>query len=49
VSGAWPVESSERSSPAERPRSLEQEPINIGDKEYDPLYAHGWGLTTKGH
>jgi beta-glucosidase len=31
------------------PRTLEQEPINIGDQEYDPLYPFGHGLTTKGH
>ncbi|HEX2374459.1 MAG TPA: glycoside hydrolase family 3 N-terminal domain-containing protein, partial [Actinomycetota bacterium] len=26
------------------PRSLEQEPINIGDRHYDPLFPYGWGL-----
>ena len=30
------------------PRSLDQEPINIGDANYDPLYPFGWGLRT-GH
>jgi beta-glucosidase len=28
------------------PRSLEQEPINIGDRDYHPLYPYGWGLRT---
>jgi beta-glucosidase len=30
------------------PRSLDQEPINVGDADYDPLYPFGWGLRT-GH
>jgi beta-glucosidase len=29
------------------PRSLAQEPINVGDADYDPLYRYGWGLTTR--
>jgi beta-glucosidase len=29
------------------PRSLEQEPINVGDRDYDPLYPYGWGLRTR--
>jgi beta-glucosidase len=29
------------------PRSEAQVPINIGDADYDPLFAYGWGLTTK--
>jgi beta-glucosidase len=29
------------------PRSLDQEPINIGDEDYDPLYEYGHGLKTK--
>jgi beta-glucosidase len=29
------------------PRSLEQEPINVGDRDYDPLFPYGWGLRTK--
>jgi beta-glucosidase len=29
------------------PRSVAQEPINIGDKGYDPLYRYGWGLRTR--
>jgi beta-glucosidase len=28
------------------PRSLEQEPINIGDRHYDPLFPYGYGLRT---
>ena len=27
------------------PRSMEQIPINIGDKNYDPLFPYGYGLT----
>jgi beta-glucosidase len=27
------------------PRSVEQEPINVGDAEYDPLFPFGFGLT----
>jgi beta-glucosidase len=29
------------------PKSLAQEPINVGDKHYDPLYRYGFGLTTR--
>jgi beta-glucosidase len=29
------------------PRSLEQEPINVGDRDYDPLFPYGWGLRTR--
>jgi beta-glucosidase len=29
------------------PRSLDQEPINVGDREYRPLYPYGWGLRTR--
>jgi beta-glucosidase len=29
------------------PRTLEQEPINIGDRDYDPLFPYGWGLRTR--
>ena len=29
------------------PRTLAQEPINVGDADYDPLYRYGYGLTTK--
>jgi beta-glucosidase len=28
------------------PRTLDQEPINVGDENYDPLYPYGWGLRT---
>jgi beta-glucosidase len=28
------------------PRALEQEPINVGDREYHPLFPYGWGLGT---
>jgi beta-glucosidase len=28
------------------PRSLSQEPINVGDANYDPLFAFGYGLRT---
>ena len=28
------------------PRSLEQEPINVGDRHYDPLFPYGYGLRT---
>ena len=33
--------------PVSWPRTLEQEPINVGDDDYDPLYAYGHGLTTR--
>lgn len=29
------------------PRSEAQEPINIGDKNYDPLFPYGYGLTAR--
>jgi beta-glucosidase len=32
--------------PVSWPRTLAQEPINIGDPNYDPLYSYGYGLTT---
>jgi beta-glucosidase len=28
------------------PRTLEQEPINVGDRNYHPLFPYGWGLRT---
>jgi beta-glucosidase len=28
------------------PRALEQEPINVGDPGYDPLFPFGHGLRT---
>jgi beta-glucosidase len=30
------------------PRSEAQVPINVGDKDYDPLFPYGWGLRTDG-
>jgi beta-glucosidase len=33
--------------PVTWPRSLDQEPINVGDADYDPLYPFGWGLRTR--
>ncbi len=33
--------------PVSWPRSLDQEPINVGDRDYDPLYPFGWGLRTR--
>jgi beta-glucosidase len=32
--------------PVTWPRSLDQEPINVGDANYDPLFPFGWGLRT---
>ncbi|GAA1963048.1 glycoside hydrolase family 3 N-terminal domain-containing protein [Nocardioides panacihumi] len=32
--------------PVTWPRTLAQEPINVGDANYDPLFPYGWGLTT---
>lgn len=32
--------------PVTWPRTLAQEPINVGDADYDPLYAFGHGLRT---
>ncbi len=33
--------------PVSWPRTLAQEPINVGDPHYDPLYPFGYGLTTR--
>ncbi|HEY3483535.1 MAG TPA: glycoside hydrolase family 3 protein [Streptomyces sp.] len=33
--------------PVTWPRSQAQEPINVGDKDYDPLFPYGYGLTAK--
>jgi beta-glucosidase len=33
--------------PVTWPRSVSQEPINIGDRQYDPLYPFGFGLRTR--
>jgi beta-glucosidase len=32
--------------PVSWPRSVEQEPINVGDPNYDPLFPYGFGLST---
>jgi beta-glucosidase len=32
--------------PVSWPRTLAQEPINVGDRNYNPLYPFGYGLTT---
>jgi beta-glucosidase len=32
--------------PVTWPRTLDQEPINVGDAHYDPLYPFGYGLRT---
>ena len=34
--------------PVSWPRSLAQEPINVGDPNYNPLYPFGYGLMTRG-
>jgi beta-glucosidase len=34
--------------PVSWPRTLSQEPINVGDPNYNPLYPYGYGLTTYG-
>jgi beta-glucosidase len=33
--------------PVTWPRSVSQQPINVGDADYDPLYRFGWGLLTR--
>jgi beta-glucosidase len=33
--------------PVTWPRTLAQEPINVGDAGYDPLYRFGYGLRTR--
>ncbi|WP_262852335.1 glycoside hydrolase family 3 protein [Mumia quercus] len=33
--------------PVTWPRSVDQEPINVGDADYDPLYPYGFGLRTR--
>ena len=33
--------------PVSWPRAVAQEPINVGDADYDPLYPYGWGLRTR--
>jgi beta-glucosidase len=29
------------------PKAAEDEPLNAGDRNYDPLYPYGWGLRTR--
>lgn len=33
--------------PVSWPRTVAQEPINVGDDDYDPLYPYGFGLRTR--
>ncbi len=33
--------------PVTWPRFVSQEPINIGDRQYDPLFPFGYGLRTR--
>lgn len=33
--------------PVTWPRTIDQEPINVGDASYDPLFPYGFGLTTR--
>jgi beta-glucosidase len=33
--------------PVTWPRTVAQEPINVGDADYDPLFPYGWGLRTR--
>jgi beta-glucosidase len=33
--------------PVTWPRTLDQEPINVGDADYDPLYPYGYGLRAR--
>ena len=33
--------------PVTWPRTVSQEPINVGDRQYDPLFPFGFGLKTK--
>lgn len=33
--------------PVSWPRSVDQQPINVGDADYDPLYRYGWGLRAR--
>jgi beta-glucosidase len=33
--------------PVTWPRTVAQEPINVGDASYDPLYRYGFGLSTR--
>ena len=33
--------------PVTWPRTAAQEPINVGDANYNPLFPFGWGLRTR--
>ena len=33
--------------PVTWPGTVAQEPVNVGDPNYDPLYPYGWGLRTR--
>ena len=33
--------------PVSWPRSVAQEPINVGDADYDPLFPYGFGRRTR--
>jgi len=33
--------------PVSWPRTVAQEPINVGDRHYNPLYRYGFGLSTR--
>ena len=51
---AWPTRCSARKPftgklPVTWPRTLDQEPINVGDDDYDPLYPFGYGLRSRKH
>src|SRR4051794_31466028 len=35
--------------PVTWPKTVAQEPINVGDANYDPLYPFGWGLRSRSH
>jgi len=35
--------------PVSWPASVAQVPVNVGDRDYHPLYPFGWGLRTGGH
>ncbi|KRV50747.1 glycosyl hydrolase [Wenjunlia vitaminophila] len=34
-------------NPVSWPRTIDQQPINVGDERYDPEFPYGWGLTTE--
>ena len=35
--------------PSSWPKRSDQTPLNVGDPDYDPLFAYGFGLTTRDH